>query len=98
MGIDVGQLVQSIWPVDELAGEYEALVEELEAPSVTGEKGTMEYLPVLHATGWRFIGVCQRDPQLPVPLLPKGWQGFRAAERFMRGPRRAALADLAFHR
>lgn len=72
-------LVEQAWHLDDLAGQYQAFLDEFEglAPA-PGDDTLLSLVRLVHA--WRRFPML--DPGLPRELLPPGWVGARAAEVF----------------
>lgn len=80
-------LVNDIWPITELAKEYNQYLEDL--GKTTGHLNQKSFkngkgLPILHLFGIRLLWIIKQDPQLPLQLLPENWMGVRAVEKFFR--------------
>jgi phenylacetic acid degradation operon negative regulatory protein len=82
---DVRDLVARAWDLDGLAATYGAFVVEHQpvrkrwrAAAGSDEQAFVDYVGAL--TQWRRLPYL--DPGLPVEVLPRGWEGHRAAELF----------------
>ena len=72
-------LAAEIWPLKELNLAYESWLEKVEkvGESKEGREGLRE----------EFAEILKADPCLPKELLPEGWEGKSAAERFRTLPK-----------
>ena len=69
-------LARQIWPLKELSLAYESWLGRVE--KVGKDDGARQELRE------EFLGILKADPCLPKELLPEGWAGEKAAERFKR--------------
>ena len=83
---DPADKVRDWWDLDELERRYEAFIQAYEptvrrwAEGAPGEDREAFADYVRAVTDWRQLPYL--DPGLPAELLPDGWSGLRAAERF----------------
>ncbi len=69
-------LARQIWPLEELGLAYEGWLDRAEKVGKSKDRrGELKE---------EFLGILKADPCLPKELLPKGWVGESAAERFGR--------------
>ena len=96
---DPRKLAAMLWPLDELAGRYEAFNKRYGGvPDRLGNMRTKHerladssFLPGALAMGVAFQECFNRDPLLPPELLPRPWPG-RQARELLLASRRLALA------
>ena len=101
---DPRELARHLWPVDDLAARYRALVENWSfvLDSLADLRARKErlpdtaFLPGALAMAVAFQDVFDDDPLLPPELLPRPWPG-RAARDLLVRSRRLALALRAAH-
>lgn len=95
---DPRELARRLWPIEDLAQQYEALLEHFDwvVPGLVEMKGRKEklpdsaFLPMALAMAVAFADCFNRDPLLPPELLPRPWPG-RAARDLVARSRRIAV-------
>lgn len=96
---DPRRLATALWPLDDLAGRYEAFVERFHGtPDYLMDMRTRHerlpdarFLPAALAMGIAFQACFDTDPLLPPELLPRPWPGRQARDLVIKS-RRLALA------
>ncbi len=96
---DPRELARRLWPLDDLANQYQRLVDHFDwvVPGLTEMKDRKErlpdsaFLPMALAMAVAFADCFNRDPLLPPELLPRPWPG-RAARDLVARSRRLAVA------
>ena len=96
---DPRQLARRLWPLDELAGGYEAFVQRYrDLPALLtamrrrhDKLADASFLPGALSMAVGFQACFERDPLLPPELLPRPWPG-RAARDLLVTCRRLALS------
>jgi len=95
---DPRELARKLWPIEKLAGEYEALLEQFDwvVPRLDEMKNRKEklpdsaFLPMALAMAVAYADTFNHDPLLPPELLPRPWPG-RAARDLVARSRRLAV-------
>lgn len=96
---DPRELARRLWPLDDLAQQYQKLVDHFDwvVPGLTEMKDRKErlpdsaFLPMALAMAVAFADCFNRDPLLPPELLPRPWPG-RAARDLVARSRRLSVA------
>lgn len=97
---DPRQLVERLWPLDELAGRYRSFITtyqgvpaQLEEMRRRGERiSEHDFLPGVLHLAIRFNSCFEVDPLLPPELLPRPWPGKEARELLARCRKLGVLA------
>lgn len=97
---DPRSIVARLWPLDELAGRYEAFIEtyrdvpeQLDAMRRRGQRiSEHDFLPGVLHLAIRFNSCFELDPLLPPELLPRPWPGKEARELLARCRKLGVLA------
>jgi phenylacetic acid degradation operon negative regulatory protein len=95
---DPRELARKLWPIEKLAAEYEALLEQFDwvVPRLDEMKNRKEklpdsaFLPMALAMAVAYADTFNHDPLLPPELLPRPWPG-RAARDLVARSRRLAV-------
>jgi phenylacetic acid degradation operon negative regulatory protein len=96
---DPRELARKLWPLDEIAHQYDTLLDRFEwvVPGLEEMRDKKEklpdsaFLPMALAMAVAFADTFNRDPLLPPELLPRPWPG-RAARDLVARSRRLAVA------
>ncbi len=83
--IDLADFLKEEFKLEVLKNEYAELISMISANVEQIKKNnlnTVELLPLLGYTGWKFYSIITRDPFLPKPLL-NDWIGDRAVNLFI---------------
>jgi DNA-binding transcriptional regulator PaaX len=83
--IDIADFLREVFKLQNLKEEYAELISMIKVNNEQIKKNnlnTLELLPLLGYTGWKFYSIITRDPFLPLPLLDD-WIGDRAVMLFV---------------
>ena len=83
--IDIANFLKEEFKIESLKEEYEKLILMIKENNKQIKKSnlnTVELLPLLGYTGWKFYSIITRDPFLPGPLLDD-WIGDRVVKLFI---------------
>ncbi len=82
--LEPGKMVNEVWRTEPMNQRYQSFIAELNntCGQVSSIDNLGQGLPILHQYGLRMFDIIEDDPQLPLELLPPGWEGIKAYFRF----------------